>query len=249
MIQSIEIPILRNAEYLEFSNSVLAIVFKYNKNLLKVNEEHAALETVIREIESLFKVYQGSKLTPVIEALDLRRDSLFTGLYKYVDAHTHHYEAPKQEAAVLLMSQLNVYGNISSVTVASLPAETAILKSLVNDFTDKPAFKPAVEQLALLNWVIELGTVNEQLAQKYMERTHELGIANPNNIKDKRVEANARYYDLRDMLVAQAKVAKNVPPFNDAINDINALIDQYNVMLAGRAPVKDDPATTAAAEQ
>lgn len=247
MIQSIDIAKLRNAEYLEFINSVLAIVAKYDKKLLKVSDEHTALDAVIKEVETLFKVDQGSNITPVIEALDARRDALFAGVYKYVDAHTHHFDPAKQQAAVVLMNQLKVYGNITSVTMSNLPAETAILKSLVSDFTAKPAFRPAVEQLALGDWVAELGAVNGQLAQKYMERTQELGNANPNSIKDKRLVANEYYYALREMLAAQATVAKNLPPFAPTINELNALIAQYNVLLAGRVPAKEDTDKTAAA--
>ncbi len=234
MIHAIDVMRLRNAEYIQFSRNFLTILSLNNPAALNVQPEYAAFEAVIREIESLFKTDQGSNITPVIEALDMRRDKAVIGIYKYIDACSNHFEAPKKEAADVLLNQLKVYGNAGSVATASLSAETAIITSLVTDFTEKRQFATAIALLQLTDWVAELKTANDLLAQKYIERTVELGGNNPNTIKDKRMEANVLYYALRDMLTAHATISKNADPFPKVINELNALIDQNNVILAGR---------------
>jgi Family of unknown function (DUF6261) len=234
MIQAIDIAKFRNPEYIQFSRNYLSIVLLNNPAALKVQPEYDTFDVVLKDIEGLFKTDQGSNITPVIEALDARRDTAVTGIYKSIDACTNHFDAAKKQAADVLMGQLKVYGTATSVATASLPAETAIITSMVTDFTEKHQFTAAIGLLQLTDWVTELKTANDLLAQKYIERTVELGGSNPNTIKDKRTEANILYYALRDMLAAQATVAKNADPYPKAISELNALIDQYNVLLAGR---------------
>lgn len=240
MILTIDIVKFRNAEYIQFSRDLLTILELNNQTALKVVPEYIAFDKVIGEIEALFKIDQGSNITPIIEAMDARRDMAVTGIFKYIEAFTNHFDADKKQAGDLLMNQLKVYGTISNVITSSLTAETAIVNSLVADFTTKAQFKGAVELLALGDWLSELQTANELLSKKYIERTVELGGANPSNIKEKRNEANNLYYALRNMLVAQATVALNAPPYAKTINELNALIEQNNVTLAGRANTKND---------
>lgn len=244
MIQSIDIAKLSNAEYIQFSRDFLNIVARHNQTVLKVQPEHQALNDSLTAIEALFKIDQGSNITPLIEALDIRRDNAIMGIYKCVDGFTHYFEPTKKEAADVLKNHLLVYGPASDVAKTSLPAETATINSLVGDLGNKSELKVAVELLALTDWVAELQTANELLNQKYVERMVETGNANPNTIRGKRIEAYAQYYALRDMLVAQARVAKNVPPYPQTINELNAVVEQYNLVITGRGGGKDDTPPT-----
>lgn len=240
MIQSIDITKLRNAEYIQFSRDFLTVVALNNQAALKVVPEYTDFEAVIQIIEGVFKTDQGSNITPLIEALDIRRDMAIMGIYKTVDGLTHHFEPSKKQAADVLLNHLKVYGNATSVIDNALPAETAIVNSMVADLGTKGELKAALELLGIGDWVAELQSANEQLSQKYIERIVEAGHANPNVIKDKRLEANALYYKLRDMVVAQATVVKNAPPFSKAIGELNAVVEQYNAILANRGGNKGD---------
>lgn len=244
MIQSIDIAKLSNAEYIQFSRDFLNIVARNNQAVLKVEPEYQALNESLTVIEAVFKIDQGSNITPLIEALDMRRDNAIMGIYKCVDGFTHYFEPAKKEAADVLKNHLLVYGSASDVIRTSLPAETATVTSLVGDLGSKPELKAAVELLALTEWVAELQTANELLNQKYVERMVETGNANPNTIRGKRIEAYAQYYALRDMLVAQARVAKNAPPYPQTINELNAVVEQYNVVITGRGGGKNDAPPT-----
>jgi hypothetical protein len=64
-------------------------------------------------------------------------------------------------------------------------------------------------------------------------------------MKDKRLTANELYYLLRDMLIAQATVQRNAAPYPKTISELNALIDQYNVLLSGRASTTNNDAEVA----
>jgi hypothetical protein len=73
-IQSIDIKSLRNAEYIQFGKNLLNIINLNNKTTLKVADEYDAFNAGIGAIEAIFKTDQGSNITPIIEALDARRD-------------------------------------------------------------------------------------------------------------------------------------------------------------------------------
>lgn len=233
-IQAIDIKSLRNAEYIQFQKDLLNIVHLNDETILKCKPQYDAMVAVVTVIESIFKTDQGSNITPVIEALDARRDTAVMGIFKNIDSFTHHFITAKANAANVLTEALKIYGSASNVVFASLPAETATVNSMIGDVTTKAELIAAVTELSLTTWFTELKTANDLLAQKYFERTQELGGANPNTIKDKRNEANELYYKLRDMIVAQGTVAEFAVPYPKTINELNALIDQYNVILANR---------------
>jgi len=62
-----------------------------------------------------------------------------------------------------------------------------------------------------------------------------LGAANPSTILEKRLASVQLYYALRDRLAAHHNINDGANPWGKTVNELNALIDQYNVLLAGRA--------------
>ena len=143
---------------------------------------------------------------------------------------------PNGTGATGLINPTGFGSTATEVATSSLPAETAIVKNIVTDVTTKANLVAAVATLGLDTWFTELKTANDLLDAKYIERTVELGGANPNTIKDKRNDANNVYYALRDMLQGQATVDKGATAvFATTINQINVLIDQYNLILTNRA--------------
>jgi hypothetical protein len=233
-ISAIDLSKLRNAEFIQLHKDLLNLVHLNDETILKCKPQYDAMVAIVAVIEAVFKTDQGSNTTPVIEALDVRRDIALTGISKNIDSYLNHFVVAKVNAANVLVDYLKIYGTATAVAASSLPAETATINSLMGDVTTKANLIAAVTELGLTSWFTELKTANDLLAAKYIERTQELGGANPNTIKDKRNEANEVYYKLRDMIVAQATVADNAVPYPKTINEINALIDQYNLILTNR---------------
>jgi len=62
-----------------------------------------------------------------------------------------------------------------------------------------------------------------------------LGAANPATILEKRLASVQLYYALRDRIDAFYTINNGANPWGKTVNELNALIDQYNVLLAGRA--------------
>jgi hypothetical protein len=70
-----------------------------------------------------------------------------------------------------------------------------------------------------------------------------LGAVNPATILEKRLESVQLYYALRDRLAAHHNINDGANPWGKTVNELNALIDQYNVLLAGRTnePLQPEP--------
>ena len=232
MITSINLNDLRNGEYITFQKNCSQIIDLNDANALLVKGEKDLLDAETFKIEDLFLIMKKSELTPVIEALDARRDRAINGITITINGYTYYFEEDKSNAANVLANALKPYG--SGIATLNLVLETAQIDSLISDFTSKPALIAAANVLGLTSWFTELGTANAAFNKKYLDRTQELGAANPDNIKALRLIANQKYYELRDMLDGYFITKKKIDPWKKTINEINALIDQYNQLLANR---------------
>lgn len=235
MITAIDLTKLRNAEYLQLMIDVLKLVFQNNPTALKVLDEYNALQASTTAIEAIFKTEQSSPLTPIIEGLDIRRDDAIMGIFTSIVANTYHFAPTVKDAAKILVKYTGIYGSGNDVTKLNLQAETATVKSIVTDMETRTDLIAAVTTLSLAPWVAELKTANLLLGDKYIERTTELAGASTDNIKQKRIECNTTYYSLRDMLQSYSIITKGAAPYPKTISEINALIDQYNIIITKRA--------------
>lgn len=234
MIAAIDLNNLRNGEYITFYNNFIQIIDLNNAGFLLVKDEKNALEAEITKIEALYSLSQKSELTPEIEALDARRDKAINGIVITINGLSYHFDAAKSNAANLLAQALKPYG--SGIANLNYVLETAQIERLVDDITSKPHLMDAARELGIADWFTELATANTEFNNKYLARTQQLGAANPDNIKALRQVANQKYYDLRDMLDGFYITKKKIDPWKKTINELNALIEQYNQLLANRKP-------------
>ena len=223
---------LKNGEYLNFLKNYSQIIELNNANTLLVEDEKNALDAEITKIDALYSISQKSELTPEIEALDARRDKAINGIVITINGLSYHFDSAKSNAANLLTEALKPYG--SGIANLNYVLETAQIESLVADITSKPHLMDAANELGIADWFTELATANTEFNSKYLARTQQLGAANPDNIKALRQVANQKYYDLRDMLDGFYITKKKIDPWKKTINELNALIDQYNTLLNNR---------------
>jgi len=113
-------------------------------------------------------------------------------------------------------------------------AETAIIDNLVADLDNKPEMAAALAALQLGGWKKEMQEANTAFDAAYMDRTKELGAASKDTLLAKRAETNEAYYKLRDFIGSFYTINEGAEPYKKTINELNALIDQYNTMMAGR---------------
>ena len=231
MINSIILRDLRNASYLQFQKDFLGIISRNNPVILQIETKYNDLAAKSVELENLFKKILANPMSQELLQLDGRRDDCINGIYYGALSNSYHFDAANKEAADLLLANLKLYG--SGVAKLNYQAETATISNIINDWENQPTLTQALATLNLGAWKDELNTVNEEFSTKYLDRTQDYGNATQENLKMKREETNAVYYALRDRINALHLLIESPPsPYSTVINQLNALIEQYNRLIS-----------------
>lgn len=229
MIHSVDLQNLRNADYLQFQKDFLAIISRNNPSVLEVQTKYDELTQKADELENLFKKVLAHPISKELLALDQRRDDCINGIYYTALGNTYHFDMAKREAADVLLARLKLYG--SGIAKLNYQSETATINNIINDWEDSPALNQAIITLSLSAWKEELNLINGEFNAKYLNRTQDYGAANPKTFKLKREETNVIYYALRDRINAlHLLVETSSSPYKTVIYQLNALIDQYNLL-------------------
>jgi hypothetical protein len=231
-ITGIDLKNLRNDEYFQFMKNTVSLVNANDPVVLNVVTQNNALNTKLTEFDALFKKSTASDLTQEITNLDARRDNALVGINSVINGYLYHFTPGLVQAANKLNDNLKLYG--TKIISQNYQAETATITSLVGDWQAKPELTNAVNALNLNEWVAELTEANTLFDTQYLARTQEYGDASPENILSKRNETNASYYDLKSFLESFSVVQPSSAN-TTTINQLNALIEQYNTLLSNRA--------------
>lgn len=238
IIDSIKLQLLRNGEHLQFNTDVANIVTINNPTALQVVQPLATFMAINTVIENLFKISQGNPITEELQALDLRRDNAINGILLIVGGNGYHKDAVTRNHAKTLGDHLALFG--TGIARDNYQSETATLRNIGNDWTNKPELAAAVTALGLGVWQAEMTDANNSFATKYLARTQELATASFDTIKGKRQEITDAYYKLRDRINAYYTINDGAEPYAKTVKELNALIKQYNTLLAGRLATPTD---------
>jgi len=246
MITAIDLIKLRNAEYIQFIKGFLAIILSNGPAALNVQLQYDAVAAMLATLEAIFITEQGSAITADVSTLDTRRDRAITGFTMSINALTYHFNPNTAKHAEDLKKLLEKYG--SGIARENYQAETAIIDNLVADLNNKPEMAAAINSLQLADWMKEMDAANKAFDAAYMQRTQQVGAASKDTLFAKRLETNNAYYKLRDFIDSYFTINEGAAPYGKTTNELNAHIDQYNTMMAGRlGNDKDEPPTPPAA--
>lgn len=233
MISGITLNKLRNTEFAQFASDVLEIIRRNDPATLQVQQAYDALLAENEQLGNLLKPIKGSALTAQLEAADTRRDEAVSGINTVVSGYSHHYDEATRTHAAALLRHLTVYGG-AALARENYQSETASITSLLKDWTAKPELAAALTALDLTGWKDELQQANEAFSVLYLGRTEETGASSPDTVRGKRQTLGQAWYALRDLVNAYHVIHKGAAPYSTAVNQLNALIDKYNTLIATR---------------
>lgn len=231
MVQKLKMSHLRNSEFLGFHKNALAIVMQNDPATLNVEAATTAYSGKIAELEGLYKQDAFNPITAELEEADHQRDEVFSGIVNLLAGNANHFMPDMKEAAQLLQRDLEKYG--ANFVRESYVSETTDLENIIADWRSKPELSAAVTKLGILSWITELERVNQLFNTKYIARTASYAAETDETTKGKRVEVTAAYDELCKYLNSYAFL-NDTPEYRTTISEINALIDQYSVMLKQR---------------
>ena len=240
MINSINLVMLRNASYLQFQKDFLGIISRNSPAVLQIETKFNDLTAKSVELENLFKKILANPMSQELLQLDVRRDDCINGIYYTTLGASYSFSSANKEAAEALLANLKRYG--SGIAKLNYQAETATITNIINDWENKPELTQAMATLGLDAWKDELKTINEEFSKKYLDRTQDYGNTSPENLKMKREETNTVYYALRDRINALDLLVETPPSqYIKVINQLNALIEQYNRFITIPIPLEEIP--------
>ncbi|WP_310558263.1 DUF6261 family protein [Flavobacterium sp.] len=239
MIDSIDLQLLRNDEHLQLNKDVATLTLQNDPQALKIKPQYDALVLKNNELDGLYKKQAASELTQELIALDDRRDRAISGLVVIADGYQYHFEPAMSQAGIRLSANFKLYG--AAIARQNLQSETNILSSIANDLEQKPELVAAITTLGLTAWKNELKTANSLFGAKYLERTVQYSEVTKETLAAKREETNQVYYKLRQHIEANATLDESNVGYTKLINQINALIKQYKLVLEKRKKNEEVP--------
>ncbi len=228
MIKSIHFKNLRNNEIVQFFENIKEIVSKNNPEDLLVQEQYNAFIKPLTTLQLNHKRIRGSSITYQLAKIDKRRNLALKSIYKIIEAYTHHYNSDVCTVAIDLKKELDVYGK--KIVRYNYQYETNVIDEILQKWA------PKAEGIALLNlteWVGELKQANTLFNTRYLDRVKEsAGYTNIKVVELRKIVA-LHYNELMDLLSAYATIQKT-EIYTKVIDQINALINQYNKILTSR---------------
>jgi hypothetical protein len=225
MLTTAKLKSYRIAELLEFLAGTIEIIDR--SELTVLDSAKSDLIEAYKTLDDSFKVSQGSRITETVQTLDARRDDAIMGVAQLVKAFTYHFRPELAAAAKLMQKEINKYG----VNIAKLnyQAQTAAIKSLLQDFENDGELRAAVSILQLTEWLTELKTANDAFATAYINRVADVVDKKVPPVSDLRPAAHAAFDKLKQHLQANT-VLNPSKTLNTVVAQLNELIQKYNAL-------------------
>ncbi|AXG72436.1 hypothetical protein KORDIASMS9_04710 [Kordia sp. SMS9] len=221
----------RNSEFLQYVKDVLELVNAQDVVNLQLTTPRDNLQAVVDQMDNLFQQEQSSGITQELIDLDERRDKAFMGLKGLLESHQHHYEEAKQLAARSLLYNLNSFGD--NIPRLNYQAETAVIDSMLADWSTESILTAAVTTLGIADWVTELTAANQAFNDRFLARISE-SAANPAlSFTTMRDNSAAVYRQLTAHIQAHATLGTNAV-HQTLLNEVNELTNHYNQTVYAR---------------
>ncbi|MBI9069498.1 MAG: hypothetical protein JEZ09_19535 [Salinivirgaceae bacterium] len=232
MIESINLRSLRSGEFTQFTNDVMAILAKADTETLGIKDQAADFNTAVEQLQAGFNKERGSDITAELTEIDARRDACISGIEKLSEAYTLHFEPVIAKAAQELLHKIESYG--PRIAKQNYQTETTIINNLTQAVETDADLKDAVSKLYLSDWFDQLKKENNWFSQRFLDRIDEEAQQSDEKFKELRDTASEAYRTLCMHITAHVTL-KGIAGYDAIINQLNSLIDAYNLTLKRRA--------------
>jgi len=248
MILSINLRGLVNAEYYQLLKLVVDKVDEANATTLKIKKVRDDLAGILPALKSSLNAEVALSETKVIQDLDQRRDDAIIGLQMIVKGNTRHINTEKKDAANLLKAFFKAQG--SEISRLNYQAETSVLDKITDKLKSDAKYIQAIALLGLDEWVAELETSNQQFETVFKSRNTEISASVTNlSFGELKKQSIPVYSKLMNMIESRYATTEEdgtpTAPYQNLINEINALVEAYNSYISKGGKTPDSPAKPA----
>lgn len=241
-IKNVHLNNFRNNEHVQFQTRFKNLVERLSAKILKIE---ALFNTYLllysQEIEA-FDVIRKSDLVQLSEDADDLRDNTFRGMCHILESAHKHFRSEVREAAARLQVVFDYYGDLANET---REGETADMSKFIVELKGKYAADVAI--VGLTEWVTELKTNNDAFDQLKQNKTTEASVRTQLKMKQERAKVDIAYSNIVAQINALILV-EGETNYTVVTNELNALIDEYNIIIAKRKGSSEKDSSTEAAK-
>ena len=228
---------MNSGAHFEYVSMMLASVQSQAAVKQKVADLVAALASAIEAEDAALKVSTKSFITDDIAQADQDRDTFYAGYKKAVEGFLHTPVADMAQAAKVLKQHIKDY-RIN--TRAQIDQNTGLLANFIADLEGKYAAQVAT--LGLSVFVTHMKEANERVRTLIRQRVNERMGITVGALKAARVNTDAAYHNLVQMVNALALVNGDAA-YAAFIDYVNAEITRYKrEVLSQKASAADTSA-------
>jgi Family of unknown function (DUF6261) len=222
---------LRNSEFIRFAKDVATVCNLNNPPALKIEGQLNSFTATFDELNRLFKIAQGNKLTAELQALDDRRDQALIGIRLYAESFLYRRNADLVKAGEWVLGAYDKYGK--RLHRLNYYAETEVVEGLTTDLTTEPELVAALKTLNLTEWVDELATANRLFNQMFIARSGTNAAKPDGNLENQRLVCIEQYEHLVRHITAHSTLTPSAE-YNKLFKELNDITDGYNALVAKR---------------
>lgn len=184
------------------------------------------------------KIARGSALTKQIQEQDSLRDKTYGGLKRIITVWSEMgLEASTTSVADELLRLVKTY-NIDPK--AQMDEETGLMDNFIDDVRGSSSMSAGIDKLGLRLLFETMSSANTAVRQLLSERNVEGVDKVAGALKSARVESDAAYDKMTELLESLLVTADDASPFEAIIVEWNGVVERYKLMLA-RKSTKDTP--------
>ena len=236
-ITSISLARMNSGAHYEFASTILASVQSLSETDPKIAALIAAFVSAVDAEDEALKISTKSLITDDIAQADDDRGVLYIGYKRAVRGFRNMKDASMAEAAKVLYQHIKDYG---INTQAQIDQETGLLANFIADLEGK--YASYVSTLSLNLFVTHMKEANERVRTLIRQRVNERMGITVGALKAARVNTDAAYHNLVQMVNALALVNGDAD-YAAFIDYVNAEITRYKrEVLSQKASAADTSA-------
>ncbi len=231
MIKAINLPQLRNSEFLQFANDIINRCELVNQEGLKLIEVVTALKGTTTELEKVYNKDTHSDVTEKLIASDANRDSDLVGIHTVCEGYIYSRDADKVASAKRVLQSIDRYGK--SISRLNYQAETTVVDAIISDWKADKQLTQDLNKLHLTDWVSLFGIENDTFGHLYQARVDDKLDSVGDSFTELRSGVIIAYRTLCDTIFAYSVINKN-EHYQKLADAINLIISDYQAILDRR---------------
>lgn len=232
-IKTLSLTKLRHEEVFGFFKLVIAEIASLPTGETAPKKLTLAVDNMNTSYEAFDNVLERFSADPnvaIANAADMARDAAYRAMAAYIKAMCAHPDEEKAAQAQAFREVITKYGDPTNL---SQTQESGVLHNLITEMNTFATDE--FEKIYLDEWLTDLSDKEDEFlaAVKNRNRTESVRDANAGVVKEKRIEAEASYRELAEVVNAMV-IADDETKYATFIDRVNAIIDRQKTVIKTR---------------